>query len=254
MPVLRAVLLGASNLKMGLPAVIRRLRDAAGGPVDILAACGHGRSYVQWSRIGFGARSLPGIMDCGLWKALAGRPPLPTLALAMDVGNDLLYGPATAEIAAAFAACLERLTALEAKVVTMTLPMVSIEQLSPLRYHAMRAILFPGRAEPWGSLLDRARDLDRRCRQAAIEHGAHLVEHQAAWYGVIDPIHFHGSRRRRAWNDILAPWTGDALPAPHPFRVRIPRFGAEEMRLCGIERTTLQPACRLPDGSTVALY
>src|SRR5437016_5976799 len=104
-PLLRAVLLGASNLKMGLPRVVRRLLAAAGGPVDVLAACGHGRSYIQWSRIFLGARGLPGIVECGLWKSLAGRPPLPTVALVMDVGNDLLYGLATAEIAAGFAAC-----------------------------------------------------------------------------------------------------------------------------------------------------
>lgn len=254
-PVLRAVLLGASNLKMGLPAVVRRLRAAAGGPVEILAACGHGRSYIQWSRIFFGARALPAIVECGLWEALSGRPPLPTLALVMDVGNDLLYGPGTAEIATGFAACLERLTALGAEVVAMTLPMVSLDKVSPLRYHAARTLLFPGRGEPWPALLERARDLDRRCRRSAAEQRARLVEPQEAWYG-IDPIHFHGRRRRQAWDSILASWTDRASGTSRAaaFRVRVPRLGAEDMRLCGVWRTTLQPACRLPEGSTVSLY
>jgi hypothetical protein len=253
-PVLRAVLLGASNLKMGLPRVVRRLRAVAGGPVDVLAACGHGRSYVQWSQIFFGARALPGIVDCGLWKALAGRPSLPTLALVMDIGNDLLYGPATEEIAAAFAACLERLTVLGANVVTMTLPMISLEKVSPLRYHTARTILFPGRGEPWAALLERARDLDRRCRRSAAGHGAHLVEPQASWYS-IDPIHFHGRQRQRAWDHILSPWTPGAPGAPRgKIRCRIPLLGAEDMRFCGVSRTTIQPACRLSDGSTVSLY
>ena len=255
-PVLRAVLLGASNLKMGLPRVVRCLRVAADGPVDVLAACGHGRSYVRWSQIFFGARALPGVVDCGLWKALAGRPPLPTLGLVMDVGNDLLYGPATPEIAAAFAACLERLTVLGANVITMTLPMISLEKVSPLRYHGARAILFPGRGggEPWPALLERARDLDRRCRRSAAGHGAHLVEPRASWYG-IDPIPFHGRQRRRAWDHILSAWTPGAPGAPREeARGRIPRLGAEDMRFCGVSRTTVQPACRLSDGSTVSLY
>jgi hypothetical protein len=254
-PAFRAVLLGASNLQMGLPAVVRRLRAAADRPVEILAACGHGRSYVQWSRIFFGARALPGIVDCGLWKALSGRPPLPTLALVMDAGNDLLYGPTTAEISAAFALCLERLKTLGADVVTMPLPMASLEKVSPLRYHVARTILFPGRGEPWGELLERARDLDRRCRRSAAEQGARLVEPQEAWYG-IDPIHFYGRQRRRAWDHILASWASRAPAAPRAeaFRIRIPRFGAEEIRLCGVPRATVQPACRLPDGGTVALY
>ena len=251
-PALRAILLGASNLKMGLPRVVRRLHAIAEGPVDVLAACGHGRSYVQWSRILFGARGLPGIVGCGLWKALAGRPPLPTVALVMDVGNDLLYGPATAEIAAAFATCLERLTALGAAVTTMTLPMISLEKVSSLRYHCARTILFPGRGEPWGALLERARDLDRRCRQAAAAHGACLVEPQAGWYGV-DPIHFHGRQRQRAWDQILASWPARA-PGTLGGEARIPLFGAEEMRLCGVSRTTVQPACRLSDGSTISLF
>jgi hypothetical protein len=253
-PLLRAVLLGASNLKMGLPAVLRHLRRAAGGPVEVLAACGHGRSYVQWSRILFGARALPGIASCGLWRALAGRPALPTLALVMDAGNDLLYGPAVEEIAAGFGGCLERLKGLGAGVVAMPLPMVSLEKISTVRYHAARTILFPGRGEPWAPLLERARELDRRLRGLAAEHGARLVEPQAAWYG-IDPIHFRRSRRRQAWDHIAGQWPSRAPEtAPDTLRFRIPPLGAEELRLFGAVRHTLQPVCRLPDGSTLALY
>jgi hypothetical protein len=255
-PVLRVVLLGASNLKMGLPTVVERVRRAAGGPVEILAACGHGRSYVQWSRIVFNARALPGLAGCGLWRALAGRPPLPTVALAMDAGNDLLYGPAVEEIAAGFAECLRRLSVLGADIVTLPLPMVSLEKVSTFRYHAARTILFPGRGEPWPSLLERARDLDRRLRRAAAEHSACLVEPQTAWYG-IDPIHVRRRWRREAWDHILSHWR---LRAPQredqkALRpLRAPLFGAEELRLFGALRRTPQPACRLADGSTVALY
>jgi hypothetical protein len=252
-PVLRVVLLGASNLKMGLPTVVDRVRRAAGGPVEILAACGHGRSYVQWSRIVFNARALPGLSGCGLWRALAGRPPLPTVALAMDAGNDLLYGPAVEEIAAGFGTCLRRLSELGADIVTLPLPMVSLEKVSTFRYHAARTILFPGRGEPWPSLLERARDLDRRLRRAAAEHGACLVEPQGAWYG-IDPIHVRRRWRRQAWDHILSQWRLRAPREAQEDRLRVPLFGSEELRLFGVPRRTLQPACRLADGSTVALY
>jgi hypothetical protein len=256
-PVLRVVLLGASNLKMGLPTVVERVRRAAGGPVEILAACGHGRSYVQWSRIVFNARALPGLAGCGLWRALDGRPPLPTVALAIDAGNDLLYGPSVEEIAAGFTGCLRRLSALGAGVVAMPLPMVSLEKVSTFRYHAARTILFPGRGEPWPSLLERARDLDRRLRRAAAEHGACLVEPQTAWYG-IDPIHVRRRWRRQAWDHIRSHWRLRAPPGdPGALRLRAfrtPLFGSEELRLFGAPRRTPQPACRLADGSTVALY
>jgi len=259
-PALRAVVLGASNLRMGLPLVAARLRGAAGGPIEVLAACGHGRSYVQWSRILFGVRALPGVADCGLWRALAALPSLaslPTVALVMDIGNDLLYGRSSEDIAAGVGACLRRLQAVGADVVIVPLPMASLEKVSTFRYHAARTILYPARGEPWASLRARARDLDRRLRELAAEHGARLVEPQAAWYG-IDPIHFHGRRRRQAWDHIIAQWLARVPRAiaagPGAFRLRVPPLGAAELRLFGTLRRTPQPACRLPDGSTVALY
>jgi hypothetical protein len=257
-PVLRAVLLGASNLKMGLPAVVGRLRSAAGGPVEVLAACGHGRSYVGWSRIFFGLRSLPGIAGCGLWQALADLPRaagIPTVALLMDAGNDLLYGPTTGEIADSVAACLERLAALGAEVVALPLPLVSLEKISGLHYHVARTILFPGRGESWPSLRGRARDLDGRLRGLAAAHGCRLVEPQASWYG-LDPIHFRRRRRARAWDEIVAHWRRlpPRPPQPLPRRLRVPLWGSAELRLLGREKRTPQPACRLPDGSTIALF
>ena len=80
------------------------------------------------------------------------------------------------------------------------------------------------------------------------------MEPQAAWYG-IDPIHFHGRQRQRAWNHIPVALDAGTPGAPQgEIRCRIPLFGAEDMRLCGVSRTTVQPACRLSDGSTVSLY
>lgn len=257
--VLRAVLLGASNLKMGLPAVFAALRRAAGGPVEVLAACGHGRSYVAWSRIAWGARALPGIPGCGLWQALEERPPLPTVALLTDVGNDLLYGPPVEAVLDGVETCLGRLAERQAAVVATPLPMINLEKLSPLRYHAVRTILFPGRGEPWPSLLERARELDRRLRRLAADQGAVLVEPRASWYG-IDPIHVRRRQRRQAWDHILSHWSLRSarppdLPAAEPApRIRVPAFAAAEHRLFGVPRRTPQPACRLADGSSVAFY
>ena len=75
-PALRAILLGASNLRISLPFLLDQVRRRAGGPVEALAACGHGRSYGAWSRFLF-VRHLPGIAGCGLWPEVERRPPLP---------------------------------------------------------------------------------------------------------------------------------------------------------------------------------
>ncbi|MEX0819484.1 MAG: hypothetical protein WD070_07815, partial [Pirellulaceae bacterium] len=86
----RVVLLGASNIARSPAIVFDSARSAWGSPLDIVAATGHGRSYGMTSCVL--GRTLPGILQCGLWEALATRPLVPTAALLTDIGNDILYG------------------------------------------------------------------------------------------------------------------------------------------------------------------
>jgi hypothetical protein len=249
--VLRVVLLGASNLKMGFPQALSRLRGTAEGPVEVLAALGHGRSYGTWSRLAW-VRQLPGIVQCGLWQELERRPPLPTLALVTDAGNDLLYGAPVAWIAGWVGTCLERLARQRAEIVVGLLPLASLEKVSPVRYHLVRQILFPGRrAAPWSAMLASARELNERLRALGLEHGARLVEPSPSWYG-IDPIHVRRSRRDEAWTEILR---HPRLAGSGEIRGgRLPLFGAAELRLFGVPLRNPQPVCRFEDGPTVALY
>jgi hypothetical protein len=245
------VVLGASNLVMTLPALIDDLRRAAGGPVEVLAACGHGRSYGRWSRLLF-VRHLPGIVACGLWSDLASRPPLRTIALVTDIGNDLGYGETPETIAGWIETCLVRLAGQGAATVCTYMPLCSLEKLSAFRYYTARSILFPGRRVSRPALLERARELDRHLRRLTREHEARTIEPEASWYG-IDPIHVRRRWRRRVWDLILAQWSLCRPPGPGT-PVRLPLFGAAEMRLFGLPRRHAQPACRLTDGTTVALY
>jgi hypothetical protein len=251
-PALRAILLGASNLAVALPLVVDGLRRRAEGPVQILAACGHGRSYGTWSRFLF-ARGLPGILDCGLWQELDGLPPLPTIALVTDVGNDLIYGADAATVASWVESCLDRLAGQSAETVLTLLPLPRLETLTPKSYLMARSILFPGRNVPWLRLQGEARKLDARLRQIGAERGLRLVEPEASWYG-LDPIHVRRSLRREVWNRILPPTElseGESLPAG---RCRPPRFGAACFRLFGAEFRRPQPALRLDDGTTLSLF
>jgi hypothetical protein len=246
-PTLRAVLLGASNLEISLPLVLDRVRRRAGGPVEALAACGHGRSWGDWSRFLY-VRHLPGITRCGLWGELQGRPPLPTLALVTDVGNDLVYEAPVEEIAGWVEACLDRLDP-ETEIVMTLLPLSRLERLSSAQVRLAAGLLFPGRPAPWPGLLDRARDLDERLRRMGGERGARLVEPAAAWYG-LDPIHFRRRARREVWAHVLPAPPG---PAPGAGR-RLPLLGAAESRLFGATVRRPQPVVRLRDGSTVSLF
>jgi len=246
------VLLGASNLKIGFPSLLARLRGAAPGPVEVLAALGHGRSYGMWSRLAW-VRQLPGIVQCGLWEEMDRRSELPTVALVTDVGNDLLYGAPVPAIAGWVETCLQRLSRHRAEIILALLPLLSLEKTSPFRYHLIRQILYPGRrAAPWSAVLDSARELNERLRRLGLEHGARLVEPSPSWYG-IDPIHVRRSMRSQAWNQMLdhpllspqGEWVGSG---------RLPLFGSAELRLFGVPLRNPQPVCRFKDGSTVALY
>jgi len=253
-PVLRAIFLGASNLKASLPDLVSGVRQRAGGPVEAFAACGHGRSYGSSSRFLF-VRRLPGIAGCGLWRELEGAPPRRTVALVTDVGNDLVYGARAEEIAAWVEACLDRLAHQQAEVMLTLLPLPRLVKLSPWQVRLAVAILFPGRPAPWPGLLDRARELDERLRRMGRERGVRLVEPEAAWYG-IDPIHLRRRVRRQVWDRVLSLGLpeADATHRQTAVRPRIPPWGAAELRLFGATLRTAQPAVRFPDGTTVALY
>jgi hypothetical protein len=253
-PSLRAVLLGASNLRASLPLVVNLLRRRAGGPVEVLAACGHGRSYGAWSRF-LGIRRLPGIAGCGLWRALEDRPALPTLALLTDAGNDLVYGAEAAEIAGWIESCLRRLARQRARIVLTRLPLARLERLSAWQVRLAMTLLFPGRqAAPWPALLEGARELDERLCRVGRDFDARVVEPEASWYG-IDPIHLRRKRRRDVWERLTGVFEVPAgAPAADPIRFRLPLLGAEMSRLAGRALHRSQPAVHLPDGTTVALF
>jgi hypothetical protein len=255
-PALRAILLGASNLKAALPTLLDGLRRRAGGPVEVLAACGHGRSYGMWSRFLF-VRRLPGIADCGLWRELSRRPPLPTVALVTDIGNDLLYGAGAGTIAGWVQACLDRLAFQQAETALTLLPLTRLERLTRGQYLLARSLLFPGRNVSWETVRQEARELDEHLGRLGAEHGARLVRPEASWYG-LDPIHILGSRRDEVCRGILSGWTlasrgPGERESPLDGR-RLPAFGAEEFRMLGIRFERAQPALRFDDGTTLSLF
>ena len=149
----RVVLLGASNLAIGLPVVLRQLFAGLPRPLDIFAACGHGRSFCTWSRVLF--RGLPGIDRCRLWTDLdhTAGPALQTLALVSDIGNDLMYGASPEQITRRVESCLKLLGDQGAQLAVVRLPLARVEQLSSLRYHATKALFFPRSGGSWPEML-----------------------------------------------------------------------------------------------------
>src|SRR5262249_21781564 len=177
LPPRRVILLGVSSVGRGLSTALETACSAWSGPLDVLAAFGHGRSYgVRTSLLW---RELPGIAECGLWEALARRPAAPTAALVTDVGNDLLLDVPAPRMAAWVEACVDRLLDAGARVVLTPLPLCNVERLSPGRFLLFRSLLYPGCRLGLATVLERARDLDARLRDLAASRGLALVEHRA---------------------------------------------------------------------------
>ncbi len=255
-PAARWVLLGASNLTHGLAIVLATVRQRCPAPLDVLAAEGNGRSYGKTSRVLW--RELPGIVQCGLWQALAQRPSAPTSALLTDIGNDILYDVPVDQITQWVDECLTRLTDTGAHVAMTELPIDNLQALSRRRFLFFRRLFVPQCRLALETVCGRAHELNAALSATAQRRGVALVPQSAAWYG-LDPMHIRATLATRAWQTILAP----VLPATaSPPQIR--RRGGEQWRLLklrpkqrrmwGKEQLAVQPAMQFTDGMTLSLY
>jgi hypothetical protein len=250
------VLIGASNLTKCIATVLDCAHHAWGGPLEVLTAFGHGRSYGQASRI-FG-RQLPGILQCELWTSLALSPERPTTALVTDIGNDILYEQPVDRIVEWVEACLDRLAAARAETVVTLLPVENLGHISRVRFTLMRSMLVPRCRLNLATMTERAIAVNEAVRRLAEERRFIVVPQRREWYG-FDPIHIRFSQRRPAWNEILGGWSNSWQARPRlaaslvrtaAVRLSVPH----ERRLWGLVQRRVQPALRFGDGTTVAMY
>lgn len=249
----RIVALGASNLLRGLPTVIAAARATWGPCVEVLAANGHGRSY--GGRSTFLGRTLPGILECGLWQELERLPAASTRALITDVGNDILYGHSVTQILSWVAEAIDRLKRFTRDIVVTDLPLASIGPISNAKYLGMRTLLFPRSRVSLESAREAAARLDEGVRALAASTAVRLLHLRKEWYG-FDPIHMRSSHWRAAWLEILA--GGDDPPAAgHTTKrewVRLYLMPPERRWVRGRERLVSQRGTLLPAGGIVRLY
>lgn len=236
---MRVVALGASNLTRGLHPLVELARHAWGPDTRVLAALGHGRCYGDSSRFLF--RSLPGILDCGLWRALAAGGPGETRALVTDVGNDILYGRTPDQVLAWVEACVDRLQRVTADIAITDLPLSGIRRLTPLRHLFFRTLFVPSCRLSLAETQLRSEQVALGLVEIAERRALRLVRLRPEWYG-LDPIHIRPALWSAAWSEIAG------CPAA-PGRRRSPRSALrvycarpERMTLLGVERRCPQPA------------
>ncbi|QDU87864.1 hypothetical protein Pla175_12310 [Pirellulimonas nuda] len=250
----RLVVLAASNGEIGLPAIARAARGAFAGRFELLAAVGHGRSYGVPA--GFLGAKRPGISRCPLWEDLAAAPPAPTHAILTDIGNDLLYGTAPDVVLGWVEACLDRLQAVDARVVVTGLPLKNLPTLGYARYRFFRTLFVPKCRLSLDALAARAVEVDDALSGVCDARGVRKIDPPRAWYA-LDPIHFRRDALGRVWARLLASATRARVRSKTSAlmlreRARLRGFHARPnapRTLPGARREVA-----LGDGSIVALY
>jgi len=254
--VARLVVLGASNLTRGLRAVVGVARERWGPEVEVFAALGLGRSYGASSRILI--RTLPGILQSGLWDELHRRPSAPTRAVISDIGNDILYGSTPEQIAAWVEKCVVRLRRHGAEIVLTDLPLASIRRLSPAKFIAFRTFLWPQCRLSNRETLARAEAVVVALRAIATTHGLRFFELRPERYG-FDPVHFRPSVWVRAWREILCGEHADPASPRVPLpdwreTLRLYTWPPDRRWLAGLEQRRPQAGIWLPGGARLWLY
>lgn len=254
-PARRLIVLGASNVARSVSTAVGAAQLAWDGPIEAVFALGHGRSYGRATSVL--GRALPGIAQCGLWNAAAARPACGTSAVLTDIGNDLLYGAEPAQLAQWIDECLGRLTDAADETLLCGMPLANLAGLSQRRFLTYRALFFPRCRLTLAEVAARALELQDRLREIAAARGARWLEPRAAWYGR-DPIHW----RRDAWAEVWRNFFSAAGNDQVSLRLRrsalrwlyLRSLVPHERRLWGVMQRRAQPAGRLRDGTTIALY
>jgi hypothetical protein len=248
----RVVALGASNLTRGFHTVVSTARASWGPDVEVLAALGHGRAYGVRSR--FIVRTLPGILESGLWRELEARPHLPTRALVTDVGNDIVFGSSAGQILEWIAEAMDRLARTGADIVVTGLPVAGIRAVSEAKFRLLRAIFFPSCRIPLVQVQETAERVNAGLAELSATRGARFLKPKPEWYG-FDPIHIRPSCWRPAWREILGGEPGGREVVTSRLEgLRFYLSPPERRWICGVEQFTAQPGVTLPSGGRIWTY
>ena len=251
--VARLVALGASNLTLGLSSLLTTARGAFGPEVEVLAALGYGRSYGAPSTIAI--RTLPGILECGLWRELETRPREKTRGLITDVGNDILYGVPSRQILAWVKEAADRLRGHMDDVVLTDIPRASIRRLSPATFLFFRTVFFPPCRLSRDEVFERVDEVNEGLAKLARSMSLRFVQQNPDWYS-LDPIHIRPGAWPTAWQEIVGDSSG--IERPERFSplelARLHLLPPERRFLMGVEQKVPQSGRKLRRGGLLWIY
>ncbi len=261
------VALGASNLSRGLSRLLNASRCCSSSAVDLVVAAGHGRSYGANSRIW--NRRLPSILESGLWRSLDRilrrevSKNRQRLAVITDIGNDLLYGFSTEQLALWIEEVIDRLHQQQFDIVITKLPVESIQSVGPFRFQFLKTFFVPGCRQSLEEIKEQSSQVNEDIVRIAKKYQVSVVDQPGSWYG-LDAIHVRRSCLEDFWRHVVECWPVHARDAhKHPATSRwstwqewsrLGAASAEVRSLAGVMLFTPQPAFQLADTTRVFLY
>jgi len=202
-PPRRVIVVGASNVALGIDALIPCCHDYWGSPLDFFLVGGHGRALRHGSHVL--GRVLPPVLQCQIWEELPRQPAKPTAVLVTDIGNDLLYGASSEEVLEASKQLVARLTPLADRLVVTGLPLESVSRISPTWYYRFRRWAFPSSSLEYKQAIEGAQSIHRGLARFPAQFNCYLMMPMPSWYG-LDPVHVKRRYYLDAWSRFLAPW------------------------------------------------
>lgn len=196
------VIIGASNVTLSLPVIWSTLTRSVREPFRLIVTAGHGRSFGMPNTVL--GRTLPSILECGLWETLdALKPATVTQAIVTDVGNDLLYGADAKQTMDWVNETIDRLLACDARVLVTGLPMDALRGLSSRRFEFFRRLMFPNSTLTLDTALVEGESLNNQLLNSNSKQNTTCTTPVDDWYG-FDPIHIRRRCRRKAWSRYLS--------------------------------------------------
>lgn len=250
MPPTRVIALGASNLTRGLHTVVATARAAWTKDVEFVSALGLGRSYgVKSSVLG---RSVPGILESGLWRELDAMPAAPSAGLITDVGNDIMYNIDVPQILEWIRESVRRLERHTTSITIAGLPVEDGRTISEWQFRFLRVIV-PSCRLTRDDLHQRARLVNEGLREIAAERGHRFVALDSAWYG-FDPIHFRYRHWGDAWTRILGVSLDSSSRGSMAEAIRVQLRRPEQQWLFGKDIGQRAQGAPLPGGGRLWLF
>jgi hypothetical protein len=180
-----------------------------------------------------------------------------------DIGNDLLYGFSTEQLATWLEEVIYRLHQQQFNIVITKLPVESIESVGPFRFRLLKTFFVPGCRQSLEEIKEQSRQVNDSIVHIAKKYQISVIEQPGSWYG-LDAIHIRRSCLEDFWRRVVECWSvykcdtnthqETSLRSTWQEWFRIGAASAEVRSLAGVMLFTPQPVFQLGDTTRVFMY